>query len=313
MTTTTTTPPEFPASTIGGNQHKGVIVYQTIPVGARGLAEDVQGDSDPGQAQRHTGDATDVLWPGSMTGDAFRADQATAHGRPREQIPPVVDVQGAPVVDPTDHVDMASNGAQPAIDGPIRPLPMEPPIPGRCGALRTTENKYCTNYPRRWQKRCGFHGGASGQALSAAKRREVEAQASVSLLKSGYSPLGADTSPVEALMDVAGQCLALRTILADRVSELQSLTVTDRSGAELARGILQAFERSLDRCSNVLIQINRLGLEERKFRADQATGKRLADAINASVWDETADVTTDQGHAIQRRFRVEWEKLEGAS
>ncbi|MFF0862342.1 hypothetical protein ACFYUV_11360 [Nonomuraea sp. NPDC003560] len=93
--------------------------------------------------------------------------------------------------------------------------------------------------------------------------------------------------PVGALLRLASEIAAFKEFVAGRVAELRAndWRFTDHKGAEQLRAELALYERALDRTARVLVEINRLGLEERALRnAERVTarqGEQIADVIRA--------------------------------
>jgi hypothetical protein len=239
-----------------------------------------------------------LLWPTSMNGGDRGG--VTVSGQSG--------VSSAVIeVEVVDRSDTAPRNAHAPVDKPVRPLPLVDPIPGRCGALRTTDNAYCARYPSKGQRRCPKHGGAIGSpGYLAARRREVEAKASSALVQSGYAPVSA---PVNELLDIAGQIVGVKDFLADQVAQLGDLTSIDRAGTENVRAIMSAFERALDRAASVLVSVNKLGLEERRIQIEADKVLIVAEALKRAVWSDTADLDFDQGQAVLRAFAVEHDAL----
>jgi hypothetical protein len=92
------------------------------------------------------------------------------------------------------------------------------------------------------------------------------------------------TDPIRALSALAGEVVGLKDWLGERLSELGSEEWISRTklGAEQVSAWTQAYERSLDRCARVLIDVARLDLDERILRLDQAEAVLLAEAMGAA-------------------------------
>jgi hypothetical protein len=87
--------------------------------------------------------------------------------------------------------------------------------------------------------------------------------------------------PVGALLRLATEIVAFKDFLAGRVAELreQEWRFTDDRGAEQLRAELSLYERALDRTARVLVDVNKLGLEERALRNAERVAERQGDQI----------------------------------
>jgi hypothetical protein len=102
---------------------------------------------------------------------------------------------------------------------------------------------------------CRFHGGSSPQARAAAERRLAE-QAAESML----APLMASievkpiTDPLQVLLDVTSEAVALKDFFSERVGELKSLRYSGSAAMpEVVRGEVLLYERSLDRVGRSVV------------------------------------------------------------
>lgn len=149
-----------------------------------------------------------------------------------------------------------------------------------------------------------MHGGSKGSpAELTARRREVESKASTALVKSGYAPV---SDPVGELLDVAGQIVGVKDYLAEQVAQLTELATIDRQGSENVRAVLSAFERSLDRCANVLVRINRLGLEAKRVQIERDKINMVSEALKRAVY---AGCDDDAGRVVLDAWATEYEAL----
>jgi hypothetical protein len=120
----------------------------------------------------------------------------------------------------------------------------------------------------------------------------VTANAAALVAKQGYAPLD---DPVEALLSVAGEMVALKDALANQVAALTEVTVTDRTGAENVAAVLVAYERGLERVAKVLVSMNRLDIQSRRVDIERARLELFADAVKRAVWSDVAGLEYDQG------------------
>lgn len=128
---------------------------------------------------------------------------------------------------------------------------------------------------------CRVHGGRSPQAKRRAAERVAEERAR-ELMDKYTAAAGPVQDPVTELLKVAGEIAAFKDFLGARVAELRAeeWRFTDAKGGEQLRAELALYERALDRTARVLVDINRLGLEERQARLAERQGALLVAVLN---------------------------------
>lgn len=159
---------------------------------------------------------------------------------------------------------------------------------GRCGA-ECRDGRPCQAWPVRFSTRCRMHGGASPRSREAAARREVEARAEVMLAKLDVEPV---TDPGAALLRVSAETLALKSWLADRFNE---------ADAASQWMLAELFGRALERASKLLVEIHRLGLDERQAALTRLQAELIADAVGGMLHDFGVDRSRSDFGAIVRR------------
>ena len=151
----------------------------------------------------------------------------------------------------------------------------------RCKAIKAS-GEQCKNAPIRGGVVCyQAHGGAAPQVKAAAARRLVLAEATS--IVSQYTHVALD-DPATELLTVAAEFVALKSELGRRSAELSTLTATDRHGAEQISSILGAYQSSLSQVSDVLVKINRLGLENRRTVVAERDYRALVLAIQKGTY-----------------------------
>lgn len=149
----------------------------------------------------------------------------------------------------------------------------------RCGAT-CRDGTPCRNWPRKGQARCRMHGGSSPQALAAADRRAVEAQARKLLADLDIEPIN---DPLEAFEAVVAEARAFQRILRRRLTDLEGWRYRTGSGTEQLRSEVALYERALDRVAKLLVQWQQLGLAERHVQIERRHAEALAEAVRAGI------------------------------
>lgn len=149
--------------------------------------------------------------------------------------------------------------------------------------------------------RCYLHGGRTPQVAAAATTRTVESKLAALLEEYDVGPC---VDPFQALLDLAGQAIAWKDLLGDRVAQLAAndWRYEGRTG-EQVRSEVTLFERAIDRCGRILADVARLGLDERLL----AFHRQISEA-QANAWADVLDATLvevlppDLTAAVQLRF-----------
>jgi len=180
-----------------------------------------------------------------------------------------------------------------------------PPIhDGKCGGKKKQGGGTCTQ-PAGWGTphpgtgRCKLHGGCAPSSVIAG----VEAQAERLLYQRDAAPV---TNPLEALQSLAGRALALEQVIGEKVNELRSLRYEGEGGGEQIRGELQVLERSMDRAGKLLVDIAKLGIEDKLAGIRQRTLDMLERALDAALESSGADLAgkAKAREAFRRNLKV---------
>lgn len=130
---------------------------------------------------------------------------------------------------------------------------------------------------------CGRHGGRAPQVTAAAARRLATAQAAAEALQArailGCHDVKPIEDPIRELAALGGEILDLKDILAAKVAELRDWTTSDSFDREGIKAVLGAYERALERCQRLLVDMAKLDLDTRLVRLSEAQADMLERVI----------------------------------
>lgn len=151
----------------------------------------------------------------------------------------------------------------------------------RCTANRSGNRGPCGAWAMSGAVVCRAHGGRAPQVIAAAKERQLDAQVRQTLARLDVDEVA---DPLTELGRLAGQVLAWKNALAERVNDLIALRYTAAgAGTEQLRAEVALFERAMDRCVLVLGAMARLNIDSRLTAISEAQADMLIRAVNAGL------------------------------
>lgn len=146
---------------------------------------------------------------------------------------------------------------------------------------------------------CKLHGGSTASH----RTHGVGEQARLTLARLDVAPVA---DPLTALSEIAGQVVAFKDAMAQRVNELSEIRFTDEKHAEQLRSEVAVFERALDRCERFLSTMARLNIDERLAAIEQQRVDMVAAALTAALVDLglSEDQQLEARRGVARRLRV---------
>lgn len=152
-----------------------------------------------------------------------------------------------------------------------------------CGARKRQGEGTC-HRPAGWGTphpgtgNCKLHGGCTRDQITA----DTVNRAYAELAQLDVLPVG---DPLEQLAILAGQVLAWRDSMADRINALGSLRYESAEGGEQLRAEVSLWERALDRCERVLTAMARLNIGERMAKVSEAQLELMEKALRYALDD----------------------------
>ncbi|WP_329140904.1 hypothetical protein [Streptomyces sp. NBC_00670] len=158
----------------------------------------------------------------------------------------------------------------------------------RCTAHKKTKDgskgPRCKAWALKGQTVCRVHGGAAPQNLAAGERRVTEQRLEEETRRAlARLDVPAVENPLTALSELAGQVIAWKDALAERVNELRYIRYSDEKGAEQLRSEVALYERAMDRSVTVLGTIGRLRIDERLAAISEQQANIVIGAIEAAL------------------------------
>lgn len=117
-----------------------------------------------------------------------------------------------------------------------------------------------------------MHVGRKGVKAVIAER-DLREGAMKALARLGEAkPVG---DPLERLLQLAGEQDQWLSVIRERVEDLRALTQTGNDGIEREKALVLVYERALERVTKTLVEVARLGIEERLSRVTDEQSSRL--------------------------------------
>ncbi|MCX5285682.1 hypothetical protein [Streptomyces sp. NBC_00198] len=142
----------------------------------------------------------------------------------------------------------------------------------------------CKAWALKGQTVCRVHGGSAPQNRAAGERRVTEARLEEETRRAlAILDVPPVDNPLTALSELAGQVIAWKNRLAERVNQLENIRYTDDKRSEQLRSEVALYERAMDRCVNVLGTIGRLRIDERLAAISEQQATTVIGAIEAAL------------------------------
>lgn len=161
------------------------------------------------------------------------------------------------------------------------------------------EWRQCQLSPLEGQDHCRSHGGAAPRSQQAAEQRVAEEKIRKTLGRLTSTPV---TNPLEDLLALGGKAKAWMELLETHVAELERLRYSTEGGEHI-RGEIVLFERAMESCRKVLVDVARLDIDSRLMRVTEGQigmAMALADAVlrRRGIDPDSAEVRADKAAEI---------------
>jgi hypothetical protein len=173
----------------------------------------------------------------------------------------------------------------------------------RCLGKRR-DGSACGAYAINGGTRCWAHGGQLPGVRARAAQNITEQKAAATLARLDVAPVG---DPLTALAEVAGQAVAWKNVMADRLNELTSLRYEGHGTGEQLRAEVALWERALDRCEKFLVSMARLNIDDRLAKVTEAQAAMIEQALKAGLAEaglEDLETQDRAARAVARHLRI---------
>jgi hypothetical protein len=152
------------------------------------------------------------------------------------------------------------------------------------------------------QEVCASHGGRAPQAKVIAAGRVTEEKLRKTLGALNIVPVD---NPLAELQALAGEAKAWKQVCHDHMALLTAMRY-GTEGGEAIRGEIVLFERALDRCGKILVDIAKLNIDERLARVSEAQLDLTTRALAAWMAEAGMDVEQQQEarRGVARHLRL---------
>ena len=147
-----------------------------------------------------------------------------------------------------------------------------------CTSPRSRNRGVCHGPAVADSDRCRMHLGRVAAPVIAEAR--LHEQAAAELARLDVPPV---QDPLAELAKLAGEAVAWKNRMAERVNELDQIRYRDAKGSEQLRAEIALWERALDRCVSTCSAIARLGIDDRLTGVRERTADMLTAALTAAL------------------------------
>jgi hypothetical protein len=150
---------------------------------------------------------------------------------------------------------------------------------------------------------CKYHGGLSPNGITSGQRLMIKEESTAIVAQEAQLPRTlsqrlnnpAPIAPPEVeVLKLAGEMKEWTGEMREKMSELTSLDITDAAGIEHARALVELYERAIDRYSELIQFMIKIGVRERVVAIQEQQGQALALLVLGLITNPQLALTTVQ-------------------
>lgn len=150
---------------------------------------------------------------------------------------------------------------------------------------------------------CKFHGGSTPNGATSGERLMIKEESNAIVIKerplprtvgerlSAPSPIA---PPEVEVLKLAGEMKEWASVMREKISDLSSFDITDAAGIEHARALVELYERALDRYSELIQFMIKIGVRERVVAIQEQQGQALASLVLSLITNPQLNLSTIQ-------------------
>lgn len=150
---------------------------------------------------------------------------------------------------------------------------------------------------------CKFHGGSTPNGATAGERLMIKEESNAIVVKEAKVPAtvgerlsnpGPIAPPEVEVLMLAGEMKEWAGVMRERISELNTFDITDAAGIEHARALVELYERALDRYSELIQFMIKIGVRERVVAIQEQQGQALATLVLSLITNPQLNLSSAQ-------------------
>jgi hypothetical protein len=150
---------------------------------------------------------------------------------------------------------------------------------------------------------CKFHGGKSPNGITSGERLMIKEESTAIVVREAKVPAtigerlsspGPIAPPEVEVLKLAGEMKEWAGVMREKISELTTFDITDAAGIEHARALVELYERALDRYSELIQFMIKIGVRERVVAIQEQQGQALALLVLGLITNPQLGLTTVQ-------------------
>jgi hypothetical protein len=139
---------------------------------------------------------------------------------------------------------------------------------------------------------CKYHGGKTPSGKTSGERAMIKKESTdISVRLSHPDPIA---PPEVEVLRLAGEMKEWTTVMRDKIAELPSFESIDANGVEHVKAIVELYERALDRYSELIQFMIKIGVRERVVAIQEQQGQALAALVIALITSPKLGLSLEQ-------------------